>query len=258
MTNEEEQALIEAHLPLVRHVVFQVATRYPRHVDREELATAGTLGLVEAARRWDPERGVPFDRFATQRIRGAILDSVRSSDWAPRSVRAAARAIADANQQLGQALGRPPTDTETADAMEVTPEALGRLQARIVRSVLLTLDRQVGVDGESHVLGDTLVDRAPLPDDAVVQSDLLERLRSAVAALPPRHARVVAGYFLEERTSAELAIELGVTESRVSQLRSDAVARLRGELLREELGDQPRNASNDGNESRPPAVSTAS
>ena len=90
---KELHALIEQHLPLVRHVVFQVAVHFPRHVDREELATAGALGLVEAARRYDESRGVPFDRFAAQRIRGAILDAVRAADWAPRSVRTLARKL---------------------------------------------------------------------------------------------------------------------------------------------------------------------
>ena len=101
-------ALIEEHLPLVRHVVFQVAVHFPRHVDREELATAGALGLVEAARRYDESRGVPFDRFAAQRIRGAILDAVRAADWAPRSVRTLARKLEAVEQRLATELGRVP------------------------------------------------------------------------------------------------------------------------------------------------------
>ena len=97
MTVQNEAAgfsgLVEQHLPLVKHVVLQVATHFPRHVDRQELARAGALGLVEAAQRYDSDRGVPFERFAARRIRGAILDSVRSVDWAPRSVRALGRAL---------------------------------------------------------------------------------------------------------------------------------------------------------------------
>src|SRR5688500_20258640 len=92
--NVDLDEVIEAHLPLVRHIVFQVAVHFPRHVDREELARAGALGLVEAARRFDDSRGVPFQRFAAQRIRGAILDTARSADWAPRSVRTLARTLA--------------------------------------------------------------------------------------------------------------------------------------------------------------------
>src|SRR5215213_10111371 len=101
---KELHALIEQHLPLVRHIVFQVAVHFPRHVDREELARAGALGLVEAARRYDGSRGVPFPRFAAQRIRGAILDAVRSADWAPRSVRTMARSLEQTSQQLASDL----------------------------------------------------------------------------------------------------------------------------------------------------------
>src|SRR3954464_6506098 len=112
--------LIEQHLPLVRHIVFQVAVHFPRHVDREELARAGALGLVEAARRYDGARGVPFERFAAQRIRGAILDAVRSADWAPRSVRVLARTLERTTQELSSTLGRPPTIDEMAVAMATT------------------------------------------------------------------------------------------------------------------------------------------
>src|SRR3954465_15279277 len=103
---QELSKLIELHLPLVKHIVFQVAVHFPRHVDRDELARAGALGLVEAARRYDESRGVPFDRFAAQRIRGAILDAVRAADWAPRSVRNLARKLEQVEQRLAAAPGR--------------------------------------------------------------------------------------------------------------------------------------------------------
>src|SRR3954449_2229105 len=121
---QELSRLIEQHLPLVKHIVFQVAVHFPRHVDRDELARAGALGLVEAARRYDESRGVPFDRFAAQRIRGAILDAVRAADWAPRSVRNVARRLESIEQRLASNLGRMPSAEETAEAMGVTPEEL--------------------------------------------------------------------------------------------------------------------------------------
>src|SRR3954451_532546 len=125
MAGDNEQALaaaerlasIEEHLPLVRHIVFQVAVHFPRHVDREELARAGALGLVEAAPRFDESRGVPFERFAAQRIRGAILDAVRSADWAPRSLRTKARNLETTSNQLLADLGRAPTRDEVASAL---------------------------------------------------------------------------------------------------------------------------------------------
>src|SRR5918997_885062 len=135
MGEAEQRAAIEEHLPLVRHIVFQVAVHFPRHVDREELARAGALGLVEAARRYDEARGVPFERFAAQRIRGAILDAVRAADWAPRSVRNLARQLEQAEQQLATQLGRVPSLNEMAEALGIGPEELSQLQNRMFRSV---------------------------------------------------------------------------------------------------------------------------
>jgi RNA polymerase sigma factor for flagellar operon FliA len=220
--------VIEQHLPLVRHIVFQVAVRFPRHVDREELARAGALGLVEAARRYDGARGVPFERFAAQRIRGAILDAVRSADWAPRSVRTLARTLEQTSQQLASGLGRPPTREEMADAMGTTPEDVARLQNRIYRSVVLALDHHLADgDDDAPTLADTITDGALEPSDALERRELHAYLRDAVGLLPERSRLVVIGYFLEGRSSGELARFLGITESRVSQLRSEALAMLR-------------------------------
>jgi RNA polymerase sigma factor for flagellar operon FliA len=224
----DERAVIEQHLPLVRHIVFQVAVRIPRHVDREELARAGALGLVEAARRYDGARGVPFERFAAQRIRGAILDAVRSADWAPRSVRTLARTLEETNQQLASSLGRPPTIDEMAGALDTTPDEVARLQDRIHRSVVLALDHHLA-DGEEdgQTLADTVTDTGLEPSEALEQRELHAYVRDAVQLLPERHRLVVIGYFLEGRSSGELARFLGITESRVSQLRSEALGLLR-------------------------------
>src|SRR5256885_10111220 len=120
MGDEVDRAqLIEQHLPLVNHVVLQVAVRFPRYVDRTELARAGALGLVEAARRYDETRGVPFDRFAARRIRGAILDSVRAADWAPRSVRTLGRKLEQVEQDLANSGGEPPHTNQNAEALRI-------------------------------------------------------------------------------------------------------------------------------------------
>ena len=227
----DQAAAIEEHLPLVRHIVFQVAVHFPRHVDREELARAGALGLVEAAQRYDESRGVPFERFAAQRIRGAILDAVRSADWAPRSLRTKARNLETASNQLLADLGRAPTRDEVASALSTTPEQLARLQSRIHRSVVLTLDHTVADDEDDATLGELLTDEDALePSEELEARELLSYLRDAVRLLPERHRLVVIGYFLEGKTSAELARFLGVTESRVSQLRSEALELLRGAI----------------------------
>ena len=242
-------AAIEEHLPLVRHIVFQVATHFPRHVDREELARAGTLGLVEAAQRYDASRGVPFNRFAAQRIRGAILDAVRAADWAPRSVRNLARSLEHTTSRLTVDLGRPPTRDEVAGAMDTTTDDLARLQSRIHRSVVLTLDQATDHDDETSTLGDLLTDTNLEPSEALEERELRGYLRDAISLLPERHRLVIIGYFLESRTSAELARFLGVTESRVSQLRSEAIAMLRdgieaqyGDAAGDDAGDDSRAA----------------
>jgi RNA polymerase sigma factor for flagellar operon FliA len=236
----DERAVIEQHLPLVRHIVFQVAVRFPRHVDREELARAGALGLVEAARRYDGARGVPFERFAAQRIRGAILDAVRSADWAPRSVRNLARLLEQTGQQLASTLGRPPTTEEMAEAMAITPEEVARLQDRIHRSVVLALDHQLAdSNGEGQTLADTVTDNELEPSETLEQRELHAYLRDAVRLLPERHRLVVIGYFLEGRSSGELARFLGITESRVSQLRSEALGMLREAINAQYDDDAP-------------------
>jgi RNA polymerase sigma factor for flagellar operon FliA len=226
---QERMATIEQHLPLVQHVVFQVAVHFPRHVDREELARAGALGLIEAAHRFDADRGVPFERFAAQRIRGAILDAVRAADWAPRSLRTAARSADTTRQRLANELGRAPTGAETAAAMGITSSQLGALQDRVHRSVVLALDEYVTQDaGDDLTLVDVIVDQSsPEPSMALENRELHAYLRDAVETLPERHRMVIIGYFLEGRTSQELARFLNVTESRVSQLRSEALERLK-------------------------------
>ncbi len=228
VTENEVHRLIEEHLPLVRHVVFQVAVHFPRHVDREELATAGALGLVEAARRYDESRGVPFDRFAAQRIRGAILDAVRAADWAPRSVRTLARKLEQVEQQLATKLGRVPNAHEKAEALGMEPEELRRLQDRMFRSVVLALEYEVADDDEELTLVDVLADdHTKEPSEELESRELHAYLRDAVHLLPERHRLVIVGYFLEGRKSQDLAQLLGVTESRISQLRSEALAMLR-------------------------------
>ncbi len=242
---QDTSRLIEEHMDLVQHVVFQVAVHFPRHVDRDELARAGALGLVEAARRYDADRGVPFNRFAAQRIRGAIIDAVRSADWAPRSVRTLARRLEQTEQRLAAQLGRVPSIGETADALGMTRTDLEGLRDRIFRSVVLAFEHLVGdTDDEELTLVDIMADPDERePAEELEQRELHAYLRDAIALLPERHRVIVLGYFIEERTSAELAAFLGVTESRVSQMRTEALAMLRmgieGQYVATEDREQP-------------------
>ena len=221
--------MIEANLPLVKHIVLQVAVHFPRHVEREELARAGALGLVEAARRYDDSRGVPFDRFAAQRIRGAILDAVRAADWAPRSVRTLARKLEATEQRLASRLGRVPTTEEMAEALSMDTNELARLRDRMFRSVVLALEHEVSDDVDDDLtLVDVLVDHAAIePSEELETRELHAYLRDAIALLPERQRLVIIGYFLEGRSSQDLARFLGVTESRISQIRSEAIQMLK-------------------------------
>ena len=240
---------IEQHLPLVKHIVFQVAVHFPRHVDREELARAGALGLVEAARRFDDARGVPFDRFAAQRIRGAILDAVRAADWAPRSVRNLARQLEQTEQQLATQLGRVPSLAEMAEALGIDGDELCQLQNRMFRSVVLALEHEVvpssgaTAEDEDLTLVDVLRDRSSLePSEELELRELRSYLRDAVGLLPERHRLVIVGYFLDGLPSQTLARFLGVTESRVSQLRSEALEMLREGIEAQYLPCEPATA----------------
>ena len=185
--------------------------------------------MVEAAQRYSPERGIPFQRFAARRVRGAMIDSVRAADWAPRSVRRLSRRFDAMEQQLASELGRAPQTKETAEALGMKPEEVSKLRSQLYRSVVLALEHDVGGEsGEDLNLLDILPDRANLePDEQLEGRELYAYLQDAISLLPERHRLVIVGYFLEEKTSAELARFLGVTESRVSQLRSDAVEMLR-------------------------------
>jgi RNA polymerase sigma factor FliA len=242
--NTEAMATIEQHLPLVEQIVVQVAVNFPRHVDRGELVRAGVLGLVEAAHRFEDSRGVPFDRFAARRIRGAILDAVRAADWAPRSVRAMSRRADAAEQKLASDLGRVPSVDELAAQMGTTRADLAHLRDRVFRSVVLALDYRLGDEDEDLSLVDVLVDRtAAEPSEELEGREMRSYLRDAVKLLPERHRLVIVGYFLEGRTSEELATFLGVTESRISQVRSEALQMLKEGIEAQYTPSEPEESS---------------
>lgn len=218
-----EDNLVRQHLPLVQYVVSEVAHRVPSHVSRNDLVSAGMLGLAQAARSYDPERGIAFDRFASTRIRGALLDELRGRDWASRSVRARARGLQAANDELMNKLGRTPTLEEVAQMLDVSTETVHKLVDDVHRATVLNYDSLVlEGDAESFIAGDDAG-----PEEAILDRERKAYLVDAVHALPERLQRVVAGYFFEERSMQSLADELGVSESRISQLRAEALLLLK-------------------------------
>ena len=228
----EADRLIEEFLPLVSHVVTQVSVQFPRHVDLGELASAGTMGLVEAAYRYEADRGVPFKHFAGHRIRGAILDFVRKMDWAPRSVREGARKVETARTNLASAMGASPTRDDVAGSLGLSSLELHDIEARASRAVVLSLDEPIGDFGNDDFgMADTLTDTSLLdPSESVEMHEMHGYLRDAVAALPHKHSVVVQGTFLDGRSAQEVADELGISVSRVSQLRTEALEMLRDGL----------------------------
>lgn len=239
LTQDEIGRLVEHHLPLVQHVLYQVAAHYPRHADREELAQAATLGMVEAAHRFDPSRGVPFERWAAVRVRGAIVDAARALDFAPRSLRAAARDVEEAHATLLHELGRQPSADELSERLCITVRELHELQGKVHRALVLSLDAPCGEeDGDPLTLADGLVEARDIdPSAQLEEREQASYLRDALALLPERLHRVVRGYFMEGRSSSDLAGELGVTESRVSQMRSEGLALMRAGLRAQFEGD---------------------
>jgi len=219
---------LEDALAMVNRVVAQVCGSFPHHVDRGELRRAGALGLVEAAQRWDPSRGVPFEGYAVMRIRGAILDAARAGDWAPRRLRAMSRRIDTAEQSLLSELGRRPTESELAARVGVTPAELRRSRTLLARLAPVALDRPAREPQDDTSMVDLIIDlRENEPDELLEHRELLGYLHDAVDLLSDRHRRVILGTFFDGCSSVQLAHELGVTESRISQLRTEAISQLR-------------------------------
>ncbi len=218
-----QEELVRSHLPLVNYMVSEIAGRIPRHVCRTDLVSAGMAGLAQAAKSYQPDRGVTFQRFASSRIRGAILDELRARDWASRSVRAKARDLAQVTDKLTAKLGRQPTPVEVAAVMGTSADELDALNADVYRALVLNLDA-LPVEGKSE---ESLFSGTPAPDEDVLDNETRAYLGAAVDSLPERLRRVVVGYFCEELPMQVLAEELGVTDSRISQMRAEALVLLR-------------------------------
>jgi RNA polymerase sigma factor FliA len=235
-----ESELVRENLALVQYVTSEIAHRVPSHVNRGDLVSAGMLGLAQAARSFDPERGIAFDRFASTRIRGALLDELRGRDWASRSVRSRARGMQQATDELTNRLGRPPTADEVAAALHLPTETVRKLVDDVHRATVLNYESLV-LDGDAE---EFLTAGELGPEDAILERERRSVLTDAVAALPERLRRVVVGYFFEERSMQSLADELGVSESRVSQLRAEALLLLKdgmnSQLDPEQVASEPR------------------
>ena len=233
------ERLVLAYAPLVKYVAGRMSSGLPAHVEEADLISYGLLGLISAIERFEPERQIRFETFAVTRIKGSIIDELRSLDWVPRSVRAKAREIERANAKLEHKLRRAPTDQEMAQALDTTVEEFQESLVRISNSSVVALDELWTVSdssGDQVSLLDTIQDPTSVdPAQEMDLTDMKDRLADAIARLPEREKLVIALYYYENLTLREIGEVLSVTESRVSQLHTKAVLRLKSRLQADPL-----------------------
>jgi RNA polymerase sigma factor FliA len=238
------ERLVVAYSPLVKYVAGRTAAGLPPHVEEADLVSYGLVGLISAIERFDISREIKFETYAITRIKGSIIDELRALDWVPRSVRSRARDIERAIGELERKLHRAPTDEEIAEKLGMTTDELDESLSEIGRSSIAALDELWTISstgGDQVALIDTIEDtQGPEPQAELAQTELKEALGEAIARLPEREKLVVTLYYYEELTLREIGEVLGVTESRVSQLHTKAIlrlkARLAGSPAREPLG----------------------
>jgi RNA polymerase sigma factor FliA len=225
--------LVMHYLYLVKYTVGRLTLTLPNSISHDDIISYGTIGLLDAIRRFEPERGWKFETFAVNRIRGEVIDQLRSQDWVPRGVRKRSKQVSETLKLEEERLGRPPTDEEMAEALGVTVQ---RYTDMLNESnvLVLSLDEQLGSDRDSNVsLLDTVADRnGHEPDGHIEEGDVSKYLASAITTLPEREKLLIALYYQENMTLREIGEIISISESRVCQLHAQAIMRLRHKLSR--------------------------
>lgn len=225
--NEDaREQLIKLYLPLVKIVVGRLVIGLPAHVDRDDLISAGVMGMLDALEKFDHQRGIKFETYATARVRGSILDFLRAQDWVPISVRQKAKKVEALLAELEQKLGRPPSDMDMATALKITLEEYFTLLKEINGYSLFSLDEMAG----SVWIEDSNVEASP--SNLAETAEIKATLAAAIDRLPEKERLVVALYYYEGLTLKEIGFTLGLSEGRISQLHTKAILRLRGALSR--------------------------
>jgi RNA polymerase sigma factor for flagellar operon FliA len=230
--NLRDQLLLH-YSPLVKYVAGRVAVGLPQNVEHADLVSYGIFGLIDAVEKFDPERGYKFETYAIARIKGAILDELRSIDWVPRSVRAKARALEKAYAKLEGQLHRTPSDDEVAEELGLSEEQFQTLLGQLSFVGLVALDELLSVSGErgeSMTLGDTIPDSGDGPVGAYEVEEMRQLLAESINRMPEREKIVLTLYYYEGLTLAEIGQVLGVTESRVCQIHTKAVLQQRSKI----------------------------
>ena len=227
---KKSDALIMKYAPLIKYIATRIAARLPMHIEIQDLINSGVLGLMDAIEKFDPEKGVKFETYAEYRIKGSILDSLRALDWVPRSVRKVATLLENTYADLEKKFGRPAHDEEVAKAMDVDVGKLHKLMSRVSHVSMVSLERDSRNSTQT-----SLLDRLINPDDVsgfdkLDTDEMRDVLAESVSRLPEKEQAVLSMYYYNEMTMKEIGKELSLTESRVSQIHTKAVMRLRGKL----------------------------
>jgi RNA polymerase sigma factor for flagellar operon FliA len=256
-TSEERERLLMENVVSVRFIARKLHQTLPRHVELDDLVSAGMVGLMEACDRFDARRHVQFKSYAQFRIRGAILDWLRTLDWGPRELRRKARAIAETTRVLAQRLGRAPGEQEIAEAMEMELEELQQLMGELRSLELGSLNAEHSKDDDDEEL--EYVPASPEEDPLFLclAAESRQRLIDAIEELPEKERLVLTLYYYEELTMREIGITLGVVESRVSQIHSGAVRRLRSNLGQPARGAEAQDGRSHNRSRRRPAGRSA-
>lgn len=224
--------LIVSHLPLVKFLVGRIASQLPPHLDQDDLMSAAVIGLITAAERFDPSRGVQFKTFAEQRIRGTIIDELRSQDWLTRSLRDKFKKLEREFVMLEHRLGRNPTSEEVAKSLEISVDDYHQMLEEIHLLSFVSLDESwEDEDGSPFGLLDILEDKGiENPQSQLMARQMLDLLTEAIEGLPEKERLVVTLYYYEELNLKEIGAVLDLSESRISQLHSQAIVRLRAKM----------------------------
>lgn len=230
ISDEDRERMMLEQMPAVRWIARRIHERLPQHVDLEDLVSAGTLGLLDAFKKFDPAKKVQFRSYAQFRIRGAILDSLRTLDWSPRDLRRKGRAVEETIRKLTAQFGRAPSEPEIAFAMGLELENYQQLLGELKGLEIGTLHMERSEDSGEEELA--YIPNRPEDDPLFrcLRGEMQERLAAAIDHLPERERLVVTLYYYEEMTMKEIGLVLGVVESRVSQIHSSAVVHLRARL----------------------------
>ena len=232
-TKEARERLILHYSPLVKFVAGRVASGLPQNIEQSDLVSYGIFGLIDAIDKFDPERGFKFETYEISRIKGAIIDELRSIDWVPRSVRAKARSIERAYSKLENELKCTPDDKELAAELDMSEEDLAHMMSQISFVGLVALDELLDAGSErsaGSTLGDTIADRRHDPVEQFEVDEMKHMLADAINRMPDRERLVLTLYYYEGLTLSEIGDVLGVTESRVCQIHTKAIFQLRGRL----------------------------